>query len=143
MVTVPGLSFAYPAANPAIRLLEFSPRDFGLLDMHTYTADLHAANTKGHLDWQLEYSFADTFGGGSGTGVSPSAVADLVQRMAKDGSPEWQRYRGDAKGTLYCRGWLADVGRKADSECAQGCQGACKAAWLRVMNGTGIAKTGA
>lgn len=132
MVTVPSISYAYPAANPAVRLLEFSPTDFSLFDMYTYTADLHSANIKGQLEWGLEYSFADTFGS-----LSPKGMSSLVGRMAEDSSHEWKKYRGDAAGTLYCKGWLEDLG-KADSHCAQACQGDCKKLWLRVLNGTGI-----
>ena len=54
MVTGPSVSYAFPAANPTIRLLEFSAADFSLLDMGTYTADLHAANAKGSVEWGLE-----------------------------------------------------------------------------------------
>ena len=135
MVTGPSVSYAFPAANPTIRLLEFSSADLSLLDMSTFTADLHAANKKGSVDWELEYSFAKAFGLGA-EGVSPKALAGLVERFAGPDSPEWERYRGAENGTLFCRGWLADDG-KADSHCEQPCVGDCKTAWLRVLNGTG------
>lgn len=48
------MSYAFPAANPTIRLMEFSGANLSLLDMSTYTADLHAANAKGSVDWALE-----------------------------------------------------------------------------------------
>jgi hypothetical protein len=54
MVTGPSVSYSFPAANPAIRLLEFSHTNLELLDMSTYTVDLHAANAKGVANWELE-----------------------------------------------------------------------------------------
>jgi hypothetical protein len=134
MVTSPSLSYAFPAANPAIRLMEFSDEDLSLSDMHTYAADLHAANLLGKVVWRLEYSFAETFGLKK-SGISPAALATLAQRMAVNGSNEWERYRGGANGTLFCRGWQADVGTAA-SHCGQGCQGDCKSKWIQVLNGT-------
>ena len=83
------------------------------------------------------YSFAEAFGLGT-DGVTPVALAGLVERMALPNSPAWEAYRGAPNGTLFCRGWLADAG-KADSHCEQPCVGNCKAAWLHVLNGTGTA----
>jgi len=80
------------------------------------------------------YGFAKTFGLGT-EGLSPKALAGLVERMVAADSPEWERYRGADNGTLFCRGWLADAG-KADSHCEQPCSGDCKTAWLDVLNGT-------
>jgi hypothetical protein len=134
MVTSPSVSFSYPAANPAVRLLEFDATDFALKDMRTYSSDLHAANLAGEATWELEYSFAKTFG--LMDGISPAAMAALVDRMASEDSHEWHTYRGAENGTFYCRGWLADAG-SADSHCPQNCQGDCKQSWLRVLNGTG------
>ena len=134
------MSYSYPAANPAIRLLEFSAEDFSLVDMRTYSASLRAANAHGKADWELEYSFAEALlggGRGGGDGITPTALAALVQRMASPDSAEWRLYRGAANGTLWCKGWQAGQ-LKADSLCQQGCQGACKRGWLRVLNGTGI-----
>lgn len=140
MLTGPSLSYAFPAANPTIRLVEFSSADLSLLDMSTYTADLHAANIEKKVEWELEYSFVKTFGlnasGGGRGGMSPAALAGLVERMAQPDSAEWELYRGKENGTLFCRGWLADDG-KADSHCEQPCTGSCKTSWLNVMNGTG------
>eukprot|EP00729_Bicosta_minor_P011268 gene11267-16963_t len=140
MLTGPSLSYAFPAANPTIRLVEFSSADLSLLDMSTYTADLHAANIEKKVEWELEYSFVKTFGlnasGGGGGGMSPAALAGLVERMAQPDSAEWELYRGKENGTLFCRGWLADDG-KADSHCEQPCTGSCKTSWINVMNGTG------
>ena len=42
----PSLTEGFPATNPSLRLLEFDSESFELLDAHTYTADLHAANQK-------------------------------------------------------------------------------------------------
>ena len=103
--------------------------------MRTYTADLHAANTAEKVTWELEYSFVNAFGMNSTEGISPAALAELVERMAQPGSPEWEVYRGAENGTLFCRGWLADHG-KADSHCEQPCTGSCRTAWLDVLNGT-------
>jgi hypothetical protein len=45
-VVIPGpsLTEGYPATNPSLRLLEFDPDTFELVDMKTYYGDLHAAN---------------------------------------------------------------------------------------------------
>jgi hypothetical protein len=120
-------------------MMEFSPKDLQLKDMHIYTADLHAANEDGQLQYGLEYSFNEAFGLDS---PSPAAMASLVERMSADpASPEWQRYRGDMNGTFYCKGWLAnkpDACPHPAPKCVQHCQGECKSSWLKVLNGSSM-----
>ena len=137
MVTVPGISYAYPAANPAIRLLHFNDQDLGLMDMTTWTADLHRSNDIGDMSWSLEYKLSEAFGM---IAMTPSLMPDLVERMALPwalpNSKEWEKYRGNMIGTYWCKAWMGDRGKRADSECAQGCHGECKRNWLNVLNGS-------
>merc|ERR1712159_47013 len=63
-VIIPGVSLTegFPAMNPGVRLLEFDDATWELLDMKTFTADLHKANQPGgSLEWKLEYSFKEYF----------------------------------------------------------------------------------
>jgi hypothetical protein len=139
MVTIPGNTVAYPAANPSFRMLEFSPEDFALREMHTYTADLHLSNREGTMRYDLLYSFREAMGIGPDTDITPRALAAVVQRLdSAAGEAIWARYRGNAAGTIYCKGWAADNGfvGSADSECPQPCNGDCKKDWIRVLNGT-------
>jgi hypothetical protein len=136
MVTSPGITFAYPAANPALRMLSFNAATLGLYDMKTWVADLHQANDDGVLKWALEYTFNDAFQMSNDGGMTPTNMALLVDRMALNTSKEWNQYRGNATGTYWCKAWMGSRGRKADEECLQGCQGECKRLWLNVLNGT-------
>lgn len=135
----PGLTTGFPASNPALRRLDFSPDAFLLETMDTFVADLHEANEPGgDLSWELLYSFADAYGIAD---LSAASVAGLVDRMAAPESPEWQAYRGADAGTYFCKGWRGDLRKKADSPCGQGCTGAAKAKWLDHLNGTAINRT--
>eukprot|EP01048_Picozoa_sp_COSAG05_P009642 COSAG05_NODE_802_length_7223_cov_58.956569_5_plen_120_part_00 len=98
----PSLTEGFPATNPSLRLLEFDAASFELLDAHTYTADLHAANRKAasrgggvraeDLDWELEYSFKAQF---SLEDMSVGSFEALAQRLASnsstDGNKQWVR----------------------------------------------------
>eukprot|EP00937_MAST-01D_sp_MAST-1D-sp2_P004275 g4275.t1 len=104
----PALTQGYPATNPSVRLLEFDPHTYELLDAHTYTADLHAANAgagagagalKGGLKWVLEYSFRDAFGVGD---LSAASLERLNARLASSaGDAAWDKYRGRGDGSLF------------------------------------------
>lgn len=107
--------------------------------MHTYTADLHLSNREGTMRYELLYSFREAMGIESDTDITPRALASVVQRLdSVAGEAIWARYRGNATGTIYCKGWAADNGfvGSADSECPQPCNGHCKEEWIRVLNGT-------
>lgn len=98
----PSLTEGWPATNPALRLLEFDRDTFELLDVQTYTADLHAANKAGSLDWGLEYSFKDKF---SMPDMSPASFGALADRMSAAAAEEWQAYRGMGYGSLFISGY--------------------------------------
>lgn len=98
----PSLTEGFPATNPSLRLLEFDAESFELLDAHTYTADLHAANRKAaarggggggdaaDLDWQLEYSFKAQFGlDDMGVGSFEALAHRLASDSSTNGNTQW------------------------------------------------------
>ena len=99
---LPGVSLTegFPATNPALRLLEFSPETFVLQEAFTYYADLHAANAapeKG-LQWQLAYEFTKEY---NMADMSPASFELLHADFARTGSELWDKYHGKSGG-IYC-----------------------------------------
>ena len=81
--------------------MEFDPISFELLDAHTFTADLHAGNRAGKLDWQLEYSFKRFFGLPD---MSVASFEALSARLLRGGDL-WQQYMGRGEGAYFIKGY--------------------------------------
>ena len=137
----PSLTEGYPATNPALRVLEFDASTYELLDMHTYTADLHAANTAPRGDplrWGLEYSFRDQF---NMSDLSAASFEALAARLAADGSAAWHEYKGRGSGALACQRYRDSTAPFA--AISPGCPAcpdgsACKRDWIELLNGTNL-----
>ena len=124
----PSLTEGYPAANPAIRLLDFDQESFELAEIETIVADIDAANEAGKMTWTTEYRHSELF---NMSDLSPSSFSDLVRRMARPGSPEWVRYKGNGTGSLYLKGYTG--ASSAGKSCVDG---TCKDAFITLLNGT-------
>ena len=62
-----------------------------LVDILTYTADLHEAESSGSLRWSLEYDFRQHF---VMNDLSPASFEELHSRLAEPASALWNDYRG-------------------------------------------------
>jgi hypothetical protein len=121
-----------------VRLLEFSPVSFELLDAHTYTADLHQGNAAGALDWKLEYSFRAFFG------MADMSVPSFEALSAKllAGGPEWQQWMGRGNGAYFIKGYDAATAKfepilGAGLLCHAG-DAACRAKVVSFLNATSL-----
>ena len=135
-VVIPGpsLTEGWPATNPTVRLLEFDPITYELLDMTTYFGDLHQANRAGSFTWSKEYSFRDFFGMED---LSPASFRGLNNRLADvSNSTLWNEYRGQGDGSLYCSRYdSTDAKFKPINPCAE-CSGECRVKFTAVLNGS-------
>ena len=135
LIPGPSLTEGYPATNPSLRLLEFDSATYELLDMHTYTADLHAANRAGsHLAWELEYSFKSEF---DMPDLSARSFELLAARLAAPaGDSAWEKYRGDANGCLYVGGYSRAGAPFPPKDPTEACDGTCRASMVAELNAT-------
>lgn len=148
MLAGPSLTEGWPATDPAFRVLEFSAEPdtsrWGLLDAHTFAADLNEGNSppgtdrRSHhekdLRWKLLYSFTDKFGMRE---LSPSSFEKLASRMRHPFSFEWEQYRGKGNGSIYCSGYNSTSAPfTAHHPCTTPCRGDCKDVWVAWLNGS-------
>ena len=119
----PSLTEGWPPMNPGVRLISYDDQTGELLKLETFSADLMAANVAGQkqLDWKLEYDTATEY---QMDDLSAGSFAALVDKMAVNGSSEWQRYRSH-----YLKGYAGPTNSAP-------CEGDCKAANLLILNGT-------
>jgi hypothetical protein len=135
----PSLTEGWPATNPSVRLLEFDAKTFELLDAHTFTADLHAANKGGgsDMDWRLEYSFKATFGMAD---MSAASFELLNAKLAGSaGDATWEKYRGQGDGSLWVGGYDGRSAPFAPLDPVTVCNGTCRAAFVDQLNATDFA----
>jgi sphingomyelin phosphodiesterase len=136
IVPGPAMTEGYPARNPSVRLLEFDPETYALVDARTYVANLHEANRTGKMEWSLEEgkSFRAIFGMES---MSPASFQALHERMRKEGSAEWDLWKGRGDGSLYCSGYDASTARKGEVPLGpcKTCEGGCKTQWIDLLDG--------
>lgn len=118
-----------------MRLLEFDEKSFTLLGVKTFMADLHAANKGGTLEWRLEYDFGAKFGMSD---LSAASFEALAESMAKEGSPLWHEYKGQGDGALFCTAYSSVTAPFAPIYPCEACEGACKASFLTLLNGTNV-----
>ena len=130
----PSLTEGWPPTNPGVRLITYDDQTQELLKLETFTADLMAANVAGKLDWKLEYDTALEY---QMPDLSVGSFAALVEKLAVNGSSEWQSYRSH-----YLKGYAGPT-NSAPCEGAPGgmhCLGCspeeCKTTNLHVLNGT-------
>ncbi|XP_005389352.2 PREDICTED: acid sphingomyelinase-like phosphodiesterase 3a [Chinchilla lanigera] len=75
--------------NPGIRLFQYKPRDYTLLDMSQYYLNLTEANLKGESDWKLEYALTQTYGVED---LRPRSLYRLVKQFAVLDSKQFIKY---------------------------------------------------
>ncbi|XP_023570013.1 acid sphingomyelinase-like phosphodiesterase 3a [Octodon degus] len=81
--------FAKETNNPGVRLFQYEPRDYTLLDMAQYYLNLTDANLKGESEWKLEYVLTQTYGVAD---LQPHSLYGLVKQMAVLDSKQFIKY---------------------------------------------------
>jgi len=114
-----------------------------LLDAHTYTVDLHAANGNAGssavapaLDWELEYSFRAAF---RTPDMSAASLEALGARLAgAAGDTAWEKYRGMGDGSYWVGGYTSETAPFAPKSPPTVCAGACRAGFVDQLNATSL-----
>ncbi|XP_008063389.1 acid sphingomyelinase-like phosphodiesterase 3a [Carlito syrichta] len=75
--------------NPGIRLFQYDPRDYKLLDMLQFYLNLTEANLKGRSNWLLEYILTQTYGVED---LQPGSLYGLAKQFALLGSKQFIKY---------------------------------------------------
>uniref|UniRef100_A0A8C7BMS1 Acid sphingomyelinase-like phosphodiesterase n=1 Tax=Neovison vison TaxID=452646 RepID=A0A8C7BMS1_NEOVI len=75
--------------NPGVRLFQYDPRDYKLLDMLQYYLNLTEANLKGESDWKLEYVLTQTY---SIEDLQPKSLYGLAKQFAVPGNEQFLKY---------------------------------------------------
>ncbi|EHB03974.1 Acid sphingomyelinase-like phosphodiesterase 3a [Heterocephalus glaber] len=75
--------------NPGVRLFQYNPGDYTLLDMLQYYLNLTEANLKGESNWKLEYSLTQTYGVGD---LRPQSLYGLAKQFATPDSKQFVKY---------------------------------------------------
>ncbi|XP_044105575.1 acid sphingomyelinase-like phosphodiesterase 3a [Neovison vison] len=75
--------------NPGVRLFQYDPHDYKLLDMLQYYLNLTEANLKGESDWKLEYVLTQTY---SIEDLQPKSLYGLAKQFAVPGNEQFLKY---------------------------------------------------
>ncbi|XP_047590667.1 acid sphingomyelinase-like phosphodiesterase 3a isoform X2 [Lutra lutra] len=75
--------------NPGVRLFQYDPHDYKLLDMLQYYLNLTDANLKGESDWKLEYVLTQTYGIED---LQPKSLYGLAKQFAVPGNEQFLKY---------------------------------------------------
>lgn len=75
--------------NPGIRLFQYDPHDYKLLDMLQYYLNLTDANLKGDANWKVEYNLTDTYGIED---LQPKSLYGLAKQFAIKNSAQFMKY---------------------------------------------------
>ncbi|XP_058291517.1 acid sphingomyelinase-like phosphodiesterase 3a isoform X2 [Hylobates moloch] len=75
--------------NPGIRLFQYDPRDYKLLDMLQYYLNLTEANLKGESIWKLEYILTQTY---DIEDLQPESLYGLAKQFAILDSKQFIKY---------------------------------------------------
>ncbi|VCX30452.1 unnamed protein product [Gulo gulo] len=75
--------------NPGVRLFQYDPHDYKLLDMLQYYLNLTDANLKGESDWKLEYVLTQTY---SIEDLQPESLYGLAKQFAVPGNEQFLKY---------------------------------------------------
>ncbi|XP_037376237.1 acid sphingomyelinase-like phosphodiesterase 3a [Talpa occidentalis] len=75
--------------NPGVRLFQYNPRDYKLLDILQYYLNLTDANLKGNANWKLEYILTQSY---DIKDLQPKNVYGLVKQFAALDSKQFIKY---------------------------------------------------
>ncbi|XP_006834797.1 PREDICTED: acid sphingomyelinase-like phosphodiesterase 3a [Chrysochloris asiatica] len=75
--------------NPGVRLFQYDPRDYLLLDMQQYYLNLTEANLKGESNWTLEYIMTQAYGIED---LQPKSLYGLAKQFAILDSKQFLKY---------------------------------------------------
>ncbi|XP_027254243.2 acid sphingomyelinase-like phosphodiesterase 3a [Cricetulus griseus] len=75
--------------NPGVRLFQYKPDDYALLDMLQYYLNLTEANLKGESNWTLEYILTQTYGIAD---LQPRSLHGLAKQFATIDSKQFLKY---------------------------------------------------
>ncbi|XP_073075635.1 cyclic GMP-AMP phosphodiesterase SMPDL3A isoform X2 [Manis javanica] len=75
--------------NPGVRLFQYDPRDYKLLDMLQYYLNLSDANLKGESNWKLEYILTQTY---DIEDLHPESLYGLAKQFAMLDSKQFIKY---------------------------------------------------
>lgn len=75
--------------NPGIRLFQYDPHDYKLLDMLQYYLNLTDANLKKDANWKLEYVLTKTYGIED---LQPKSLYGLAKQFATPDSKQFMKY---------------------------------------------------
>ena len=73
------------ARNPALRSIKYDRTTLELLDISQYYVNLTQANLEGNAQWELEYSFTDSYGVDD---VSPESIQELLSELQSPNTQE-------------------------------------------------------
>ncbi|KAG5205399.1 hypothetical protein JEQ12_018649 [Ovis aries] len=75
--------------NPGVRLFQYDPRDYKLLDMLQYYLNLTDANIKGESNWKLEYNLTQAY---DIEDLQPKSLYKLAKQFAIQESKQFIKY---------------------------------------------------
>ncbi|XP_023592938.1 acid sphingomyelinase-like phosphodiesterase 3a isoform X2 [Trichechus manatus latirostris] len=75
--------------NPGVRLFQYDPRDYQLLDMLQYYLNLTEANMKGESNWKLEYILTQAY---DIKDLQPESLYGLAKQFAVLDSKQFIKY---------------------------------------------------
>lgn len=75
--------------NPGVRLFQYNPHDFKLLDMLQYYLNLTNANLEGTATWKLEYILTQSYGIKD---LQPKSLYGLAKQLAALDSKQFLKY---------------------------------------------------
>ncbi|KAK2488616.1 hypothetical protein MC885_003178 [Smutsia gigantea] len=75
--------------NPGVRLFQYDPRDYKLLDMLQYYLNLSDANLKEESNWKLEYVLTQTY---DIEDLQPKSLYGLAKQFAMPDSKQFIKY---------------------------------------------------
>ncbi|XP_036172905.1 acid sphingomyelinase-like phosphodiesterase 3a isoform X1 [Myotis myotis] len=75
--------------NPGVRLFQYDPHDYKLLDMLQFYLNLTDANLKGESNWQLEYTLTQTY---DIEDLQPKSLYGLAKEFAALDSKKFVKY---------------------------------------------------
>ncbi|XP_038196239.1 acid sphingomyelinase-like phosphodiesterase 3a [Arvicola amphibius] len=75
--------------NPGVRLFQYKPGDYTLLDMLQYYLNLTEANLKGESNWTLEYTLTQAY---SIADLQPRSLHGLAKQFATIDSKQFLKY---------------------------------------------------